>query len=466
MRRQLLGQQVVLGYPHLVFQNISRNAYHLHTVAKRRAYGLCVVGRSDEKDFRKVVLGIQIVVVERGVLLGVEHLQKGRCRISVVPLSDLVHLVEYDYRIGRAATLDCLYDTSGHGTDVGTPVSADFGFVVQAAQRDSSEFAFESRSHGFAERSLAHSRRAVETYYRRFQIAFELYDGEVFEDSLLYLVQPEVVLVELLPRTLQVQIVFGGFVPRQIQKQLQICHLHRVFGHRRIQALHFGERLFEHFGHLLVPVLFGGLFAHFLDFLVGAVAAQLVLNRPHLLLQEVVALLTVEFLLDLALNLVFEFEKLLFADEYFEQFASSRQKARSFQKLLTVRIREIHVRAYEIYQPPARVDVLDCESRLLGNRRRSVHDTQRHVPNRVYERTEFDVAVVGRSVFQGGYRCRKVRFGGEVFAYFDFLYSVQYDREIAVGHLQNLDYACGRTYPVHVVRSGLLDFHLFLQYGA
>ena len=46
----------------------------LHAVKQRTAHGRQAVGRSDEQNPGKVVIHIQIVVVEMTVLLRVEHL--------------------------------------------------------------------------------------------------------------------------------------------------------------------------------------------------------------------------------------------------------------------------------------------------------------------------------------------------------------------------------------------------------
>jgi len=58
---------------------------------------------------------------------------------------------------------------------------------------------------------------------------------------------------------------------------------------------------------------------------IGAVA-QFVLDRTHLLLEVVVALLLVDLLLDALLNLVLQLGQLLLADQDFEQLAGAGQQ--------------------------------------------------------------------------------------------------------------------------------------------
>ena len=196
-------------------------------------------------------------------------------------------------------------------------MSANLRLVVQAAQRNTAELAAQRRGHRLAQRGLTHARRAIEAEDRRFEVALELDDGQVLQQPLLHLVQTEMVVIELFAGALEVEVVLRHVVPRQFQQQLQVGHLHRIFGHGGIQPLDLLQLLLEGFAHLRGPVLLLGLLAHLLDVGVGAVA-QLVLNRAHLLLEVVVALLLVDLLLDLLLDLVLQLDELLVADQDFE----------------------------------------------------------------------------------------------------------------------------------------------------
>src|SRR3546814_7344788 len=51
---------------------------------------------------RQIVVDLEIVIVERGVLLGVEHLEKRRRRIAAPVGAELVDLVEEEERVGRS----------------------------------------------------------------------------------------------------------------------------------------------------------------------------------------------------------------------------------------------------------------------------------------------------------------------------------------------------------------------------
>ena len=317
VRLALFGQQVVQGDLDLVFEDVARDVDHLHAVAQRRIDIADVVGRGDEEHLREVVLRIEVVVVERGVLFGIEYFEQCARRIAVVRHADLVHLVEDDDRVRRSAPLDRLYDPARHRPDVGAAVAANLRFVVQAAQCDAAELTPQRRCDRFAQRGLAYARRAVETEDRRFEVALQLDDRQVFQQPLLDLFEAEMVVVELLARLFEVEIVLRTVVPRQFEQQLQVGCLHRIFGYGGVEPFEFLQLLLEEFGHLLGPVLLLGLFAHLVQFGVGAVA-QFVLDGAHLLLEVVVALLLVDLLLDLLLDLVLQLDELLVADQDFE----------------------------------------------------------------------------------------------------------------------------------------------------
>ena len=287
----------------------------------------------------------------------------------------------------------------------------------------------------------------------------------MLQNTLLHLVQTEMVAVELFTGALEVEVVLGRVVPRQFEQQLQIGHLHRILGYGGVQPLDFLQLLLEGLADLLGPVLLLGLLAHLLDVGVGAVA-QLVLNRAHLLLEVVVALLLVDLLLHALLNLVFQLGQLLLADQYFEQLAGAGQQAGGFQQRLAVLVRQLHVRADEVDDAALGVDVLNGERRLLGHRRRDVDDIERHVADRVHEGFELDALQIGRGIAQCGDTGPEVGFGSNVFADLDLLQAVQDHREVAVGHFENLDDARRGTDLVHVVRRGVFDVAFALQHGA
>ena len=63
-----------LGNLNLLLRDITAHFDDFHAVEQWAGNGVEVIGRSNEKHFRQVIVNIKIVVVERIVLFGVEHL--------------------------------------------------------------------------------------------------------------------------------------------------------------------------------------------------------------------------------------------------------------------------------------------------------------------------------------------------------------------------------------------------------
>ncbi len=99
------------------------------------------VGGGDEEHLGEVERHLQVVVLEGVVLLRVEHLEQRRARVAAEVHADLVDLVEHEDRVVRAAGLDVLDDPAGQRADVGAPVTADLGLVVDAAEAHAHELA-------------------------------------------------------------------------------------------------------------------------------------------------------------------------------------------------------------------------------------------------------------------------------------------------------------------------------------
>ena len=94
---------------------------------------------------------------------------------------------------------------------------------------------------------------------------------------------------------------------------------------------------------------------------------------------------------------------MLLADQNLEQTSRAGQQARSLQQALAVAVGQIEIRADEIDDAALVVDVLDRERGFLGHLRRHVDDIQRDVLDRIDERLELDVVLIGRRILQRRY---------------------------------------------------------------
>ena len=74
------------------------------------------------------------MIVERPVLLRVEHLEERRRRIATIVRSELVDLVEQDHGIHDLGAAHGLDHAPRHRADIRAPVPANLGLVSDAAQ--------------------------------------------------------------------------------------------------------------------------------------------------------------------------------------------------------------------------------------------------------------------------------------------------------------------------------------------
>ena len=242
---------------------------------------------------------------------GVEDLEQGGTRVAPEVHPDLVDLVEHEHRVVRARRLDALDDPAGQRADVGAPVAADLGLVVDAAEAHPHELAAHRPGDALAQRRLADAGRADEGEDRAADLVGEGADGEVLEDPLLDLLEAVVVLVEDPGGFLDVELVVGRDVPGQADQPVHVRPDDADLGRRGRDPAHpvdFLDRpgldLVGHAGGL-------DLLAQLVDLgLLRVVLAQLALDGLELLAQDVLALGLVHLGLDLGLDPTLELEDL------------------------------------------------------------------------------------------------------------------------------------------------------------
>ena len=216
----VFADEVALGDLHLFLHRVAGNLDDLHPVAQCGLDGGEAVGGGEEHDLREVVVELEVVVVKRAVLFGVQNLEHGRGGVAVQVPAQLVDLVEDEERVGGARLLQVLDDPARHGADVGLAVAADFGFIPHAAEGHADILPAERLGDGLAERSLADARGAVQANDGGLHVALQLEYGEVLDDALLDLFQSIVVLIEDLLGVGEVEVVLGGDVPGQVEQEV------------------------------------------------------------------------------------------------------------------------------------------------------------------------------------------------------------------------------------------------------
>ena len=169
---------------------------HFHAVEQRRR-DVQAVRSADEHHLGQVEVDLEVVIVERRVLLRVEHFEQRRGRIAAEVHRHLVDFVEQEQRIADAGPRHVLHDLAGHRADVGAAMAADLGLVAHAAERHARRTCGWSRAR-CSGRATSCRRPGGPTRHRigPLQRLHALLHGEVLDDALLDLVEPEVVFVQ------------------------------------------------------------------------------------------------------------------------------------------------------------------------------------------------------------------------------------------------------------------------------
>ena len=133
VRLDLLLDQMALGDLDLLVLGIAFEPDDLHAV-EQRLRQVERIGGGDEHHVRKIVVDLQIMVLELVVLLRVKDLEQSRGGVAAEILAELVDLVEQEQRVGCAGLLQVRHDLARQGADIGAAVAANLGLVAHAAQ--------------------------------------------------------------------------------------------------------------------------------------------------------------------------------------------------------------------------------------------------------------------------------------------------------------------------------------------
>ena len=242
--------------------------------------------------------------MESTVLFGVQYLQQSRCGVAIICISrHLVYLVKDKDRVAGTGFLYVLYDTPRERSHIRAAMTAYLCLVMQTAKAHANVLSLQGIGDTLTKRGLSHSRRTVKTQDRRLQIAAQLKDCDILQYALLNLFHAVVVAVQYALRSVQVQVILCIFAPREVNDLLQVCQLRIVVGTvdiQLVQALHF---LIENSFCLLGPFLFLCFLQQCLFLGAAFIVAQLLVDILQLLAQEVFALLIVDGMLCLVVDI-------------------------------------------------------------------------------------------------------------------------------------------------------------------
>mmetsp|Transcript_23009 Transcript_23009/g.69181 ORF Transcript_23009/g.69181 Transcript_23009/m.69181 type:complete len:317 (+) Transcript_23009:1110-2060(+) len=268
------------------------------------------------------------MVPEVAVLLGVEDLQERRGGVATVVPAELVDLVNQDHGVRALRELQTLDQFARHGADVRTAVPADLRDVVHAADGEPEELPVQGPGDALADGGLADARRPREAHdlplHRRLQEA----DGDVLQDPLLDVLEPEVVLVEDVLRPLDVLVLLSELAPREAREPLQVRPADIELRRGGLQCPELRELGIEHLGGLGRQLLVFDRIPELREqgLLLVLVDAQLLHNLIHLRSQHDPPLLLRDLLLGLVLHLRLELGELQVLLRDREHLSEARQQ--------------------------------------------------------------------------------------------------------------------------------------------
>ena len=141
----------------------------------------------------------------------------------------------------------------------------------------------------------------------------------------------------------KVEVIEGFLFPRQIQHQVHIVGLHTVFRTLGIHALQFQDFFVKRLFGVGRPFHGFGAQLALGDFLCLGVVAEFFLDLLQLLIEEILALLLIEFAFNLGLDVALEREHLLFLVEQFQYPACACLDSSNFEQRLLFFHRSVHV---------------------------------------------------------------------------------------------------------------------------
>ena len=289
----------------------------VHTVAQRAGDAAQVVRGGNKEHMAQIKGDINEMIVKCAVLLRVQRLQQSCRRVAPEVPCQLVDLVQQHQRVGGLGGDHGADDLAGHGTDVGAAVAADLSFVPHAAKTDAHILTAKAFGDGACDAGFADTRRADQTDDLRLHVRCQLAHSQRFQNAILDLFQAVVVPVQDLLGAVDIQIIHGHGVPRQVQTGVQIGADDRGF---LIAALHPGQAVYlleQLFLAVLGKVQLPDLAAVIIGFGVGIVPlAQLVVDDVQLLVQVIIALVLVHGLVDFFRDLLFDLHHLTLAAQH------------------------------------------------------------------------------------------------------------------------------------------------------
>ena len=215
---------------------VARHLDHLEALLERVRQQLEIVRAQDQHGVREVERQPEVAIDEPGAGLTIQQLEQQLHHREAALAQQAVDAVDHEHWVAHAALAQRAQDLARLG---GRRAALDPGQLVgigRSGYGNAGERALEGARDRGAERRLAGPRRADETQRRSRQIGLQAAHGEVLEDPLLRLGEPQVLAMQHGLDAAQIGILLCGLFPRQRPQILEVGTHLRGFGCSRGQA--------------------------------------------------------------------------------------------------------------------------------------------------------------------------------------------------------------------------------------
>src|SRR3990167_9836367 len=134
------------------------------------------------------------MIGKRIILLGIQSFQKGGRGVAPKIHTDFINFIQHKYGIFGSCIFNALDYSTRQCPYIGSAVAAYLRLVMDSPQRNSDKFTVQRTGYRFTDRSFANTRRADKTKNRAFDFPNQLVNGQVLQNSFLYLGQSVVIL--------------------------------------------------------------------------------------------------------------------------------------------------------------------------------------------------------------------------------------------------------------------------------
>ena len=183
-------------------------------------------------------------------------------------------------------------------------MTADFRFITHTTQRNTGKFTLNSLGNAARQACFTNTRRSYQTQNRSTCTLGQRTYRQIFQNTLLNLLQAVVILIKNILRLIYIKIILGEFAPRQRKQRINIGADYRSLRRHRRHFRQTSQLLVDFFRNVLRHFQLGHLFLVVSDFcLYVFVFAKLLADSLNLLAQIIFLLILLHLLVYLLGNI-------------------------------------------------------------------------------------------------------------------------------------------------------------------